>query len=402
MRLPKKPALFIGTALLLCGLGVAGSVLLRKSTPVQTNTATQIPVTQDVTSPEPSTNTVTMVAVGDMLAHDSINKNAKTATGYDYTPFFSETKQFYTNADIRFCNLETPTAGNVYPITDYPAFNAPAQYSIDLQTVGCNLISFANNHTNDKGQGGINETLKVWDGLEKLAIAGANRSPQEQQQIRYFTVKGIKFAFIAYAEYLNIKGANSYGVDVYNAAASTATVKQAKQNADIVVVSMHWGTEYSDSENAFQKTAAQNLANAGADIVIGTGPHVLQPATILSGSTGNKTVVWYSLGNMLNTQLDTPSLIGGFAAMTVKKVADKPVVTIRGLLPTYMHYEWTAADKASQNLLARKNLKIYPLDKASEPLARSQANTTVEAQTQRIQNLLNRYTQVKILTSNEL
>lgn len=403
MRLHKKPVIVMSIVAVVCGLIAVGYFLTQKDSPAQANTTVSTPSTQKTEAPKPqASNEVTIVAVGDMLAHDSINNNAKTASGYDYKQFFSETKQFYTNADIRFCNLETPTAGNVYPITGYPAFNAPAQYSKDLQAIGCNLISFANNHSNDKGQGGINETLKVWDGLQKLAIAGANRNQQEQQQIRYFTVKDIKFAFIAYAEYLNSKNVTAYGVDVYNAAKAAATIKEAKQNADIVLVSMHWGTEYSDTENTFQKTAAQNLSNAGADIIVGSGPHVLQPVAVLSGATGNKTIVWYSLGNMLNTQLDTPSLIGGFAAMTAKKIDGKSVITIRGLLPTYMHYEWSAADKASGNLLARKNLKIYPLDKAADPLARSQANTTVETQTARVQSLLNRYTEVKILTSNEL
>lgn len=322
MRLHKKTVLIFSICIAACLLAAVGYLVVRKSSPARNTATSQVPSTQKTTAaPTVQNNSaVTFVAVGDMLAHDSINKNAKTATGYDYTQFFSETKQFYANADIRFCNLETPTAGNAYPITGYPAFNAPAQYSIDLQTIGCNLISFANNHTNDKGQGGINETLKVWDGLQKLAITGAHRSAQEQQQIRYFTVKDIKFAFIAYAEYLNIKGAAPYAVDIYSAAKSAATVKQAKQNADVVIVSMHWGTEYSDTENAFQKTAAQNLSDAGADIIVGSGPHVLQPVAVLTGATGNKTVVWYSLGNMLNTQLDTPSLIGGFAAMNIQKL----------------------------------------------------------------------------------
>jgi hypothetical protein len=105
------------------------------------------------------------------------------------------------------------------------------------------------------------------------------------------------------------------------------------------------------------------------------------------------------LGNFLNTQVETEALIGGFAIMDYDVATKK--LTNTAFMPTYMHYEWTAAQKASNNLLARKNLAMVPLDKAQELLAKSQLNTTVEAQTARVKNVLNKFTPVKIITSTE-
>ncbi len=328
-----------------------------------------------------------LIATGDMLAHDSVNQQAKTANGYDYLPYFSEVKQIFEGAYIRFCNQEQPSAGSAFGISGYPTFNAPEQFARDLSAVGCNLINVANNHINDKHQGGIDKTLGIWDELKPLAIAGANRSVNEQQTMRYFTVKGVKFAFTAFAEYSNDGSLTNYGLNLIGDSLVTTQLTEARKNADIVIVSAHWGTEYSPAANFYQKKWAQIFADLGADIVIGTGPHVLQPMAKLAGQGGRETIVWYSLGNMLSTQLDIESLIGGFAVIDINPTSKKIEQT--GFLPTYMHYEWTAEQKAHEDLLTRHNLKIYPLESAAEPLARSQNKTTVEAQMQRVRDLMN-------------
>jgi poly-gamma-glutamate synthesis protein (capsule biosynthesis protein) len=144
---------------------------------------------------------------------------------------------------------------------------------------------------------------------------------------------------------------------------------------------MHWGVEDSGVVNSDQQTAVNLLSSLGVDMVIGTGPHVLQKAQTVTRSDGGKMVVWYSLGNMLSSQLNIDELIGGIAQFDITKTADKKVtITNLAFTPTYMHYEWTAAEAAKSDLLARKNAMIYLLKDAAVPLSKSLFNTTVAAQ----------------------
>jgi poly-gamma-glutamate synthesis protein (capsule biosynthesis protein) len=151
---------------------------------------------------------------------------------------------------------------------------------------------------------------------------------------------------------------------------------------------MHWGVEDSNSVSSDQISTAQELNDLGVDIVIGTGPHVLQKTDILTNSTGKKTVVWYSLGNFLSSQLKITELIGGVAHMTATKENNKITISDLSFDPTYMHYEWTAAQAASSDLLSRRNAMIYPLKESAEPLSKSLLNTTVTAQQQYVSDTI--------------
>lgn len=348
---------------------------------------------------QPSATHMRFIASGDELPHSAISQAAKTSSGYDYAQFFDTIKPVFTRADLRFCNQETVSAGEQYGVSGYPTFNVSKQFARDLNTVGCNVINLANNHINDKGQNGINETLSVWDEIKPLAVVGANRNADEQKKVRYFTQNGIKFAFVGYSEISNTSPPNTYSLNMLKDDLVTQQLTEARSQADIVLVSVHWGTEYSEGINSAQDTWAQKFASLGADVVIGTGPHVLEPVKKLPRAGGGETLVWYSLGNLLSAQLDVPSLIGGFAVMDIN-LSTKKIDTI-GFMPTYMHYEWTAEQKAKEDLLARKNFQIYPLDKATDALKKSQNNTTVEAQTTRVTKLLNTYVNVPILTSDQ-
>ncbi len=349
-----------------------------------------------------ASGTIRLIASGDMIAHDSVNANAKKPDNtYDYAALMAGMKPYFEKADIRFCNQATPAGGESFGISGYPVFNAPVDFARGIEGVGCNLINLGTNHTNDKGQGLIDATVAAWDNREGiLAVSGANRSLGEQNQSRTFTVKGLKFAFLSYTTYTNNTAVTPHGINMYSDAIATAQVAEAKKNADMVIVSMRWGTEYSPDVNAQQDAIAQTLTNLGADVIIGHGPHVLEPVKKQKSTDGTKeSTVWYSIGNFLNTQVETEALIGGFAVMDIDAATKK--VTTTSFLPTYMHYEWTAAEKRSNNLMARKNLQMIPLDQAADLMRKSLLGTSVEAQTARVTGILNKFTEVKILKSSE-
>lgn len=355
---------------------------------------TKKPIKQNV---EAKAKYIRLIATGDMLPHDTVNQAARTATGYDYLPLFSEVESFLTDSDISYCNQESPSASQ-YSVTGYPTFNAPPEFAKDLSALGCNVINLANNHANDRGQTGIDATRNVWDKLPTLAVAGTARSSSEQKDVILFSKDGVKFAYLGYAKCSNSTLSNSYGLNML----STSLVDQQlraveRDGVDVIIVGIHWCRENTSRQTQEQVWWGRYLAKKGVNVVIGTGPHWLQPVQRFDRAGGGKTVVWYSLGNFLSSQLELNGLIGGIAVMEID-VNSKRITDV-GFLPTYMHYEWSRSQAAREDLLARHNLKLYPLDKAAGPLSKSLLDTSVSTQTRRVKKLLNTYTDVTILSS---
>jgi poly-gamma-glutamate synthesis protein (capsule biosynthesis protein) len=213
----------------------------------------------------------------------------------------------------------------------------------------------------------------------------------------------VKFAFLAYTTYINTsaKTRNDYGVNIFSKELAAKQIAEAKSNgAQAIIVSMRWGTEYSSSVDEEQQADAKFLASQGVTLVLGHGPHVVQPVEELTGSNGSKTVVWYSLGNFLNTQEEAEALFNGIAIIDFDTQSHK--ITKMQYLPIYMHYEWTPQQKAAENLLARKNLHLYVLDDATQALIDSnQLKTTIAAQKDRLQAIINKNLTIPFITKTE-
>lgn len=344
---------------------------------------------------------VRFIASGDMIPHDAINQAAEQSDGtYEYSSMFGEMKALFDKADVRFCNQATLAGGTKYGVSGYPKFNAPTEFSRDMGELGCNVINTGSNHTNDFKQEVISASVNAWKGVPNvLAVAGANAEPSDKDIIRYFENNGVKFAFVSYTTYSNEPSPNGYSVTMYSKNLAQKQLTEARKKADIVIVSMRWGTEYSPNINAQQKTWAREVANLGADIIVGHGPHVLEPAEVITLDDGRKSYVWYSLGNFFNAQLDPESLFNGIAVMDID-ISTKKITNV-AYLPIYMHYEWSAADKTAGKLLARKNFSMYTFEDGQAALEKSQNNTTFEEQRQRIESTLNKLTQIKLLTKDQ-
>jgi poly-gamma-glutamate synthesis protein (capsule biosynthesis protein) len=397
----KKLLKFISLILILSGLAAGGYLYYRHKHPAVTPVQSEQPVvTSTAPSPTPG-GTVRLIAVGDSLAFDTLNNVAKQPDGsYDYTPMMANFKTLFAKADVRVCNETTPAGGSTdgLAVSGYPTFNAPIGWNSSFANLGCNVINLASEHTFDKGQTAVNKMLNAWDSQKDiLAVSGANRNTDEQSKIRYFSVKGLKFAYLAYTTASNNKPADPFSVNIYSDAQADKELAEAHKSANLVIVSINWGTENDVNISADQDRIAQHLADNNADVVLGGGPRVLQPAKILNGKNNHQTLVWYSLGNFLNSELNLNNLIGGMAVMdfdiTSQAIKDPK------LLPVYMHYEWTPQQKASSNLNARTNFQLYPLDQAAAPLAKSLNNTTVAAQMSYVKGIITKFAPVKVITS---
>ncbi|MES2971681.1 MAG: CapA family protein [Patescibacteria group bacterium] len=401
-RRSKKPLLILIIVLLLAGLAAGGYALYGKyvkkpNAPAQSNTNQEPSQTEE---PKP-TGTIRLIAIGDNLAFESINNAAKKPDGsYDYLPLMADFKPFFDKADIRLCTESTPGGGEGLGVSGYPTFNAPTAWSTSFASLGCNLINLGTNHTNDKGQAAIDAMLKTWDEQKNiLAVAGANRSAEEQTKIRYFTVKDIKFAYLSYTTISQKTDGPIHSINKYSNELARLQITEARKNAQLVIVSMNWGIENTAEVKPEQEQIAQTLASLDVDVVIGGGPHIVQPAKVIDGKDGHQTLVWFSLGNFLTSELPVDNLVGGMAIM------DFDIATLAltnpKFLPLYMHYEWTPAQKAAGNVNSRTNFKVYPLDLATEALAKSLHNTTVEAQTARITGIITKFAPIKVIKSTE-
>lgn len=361
--------------------------------------------TKSSTSAKSESKNIRLIAAGDFIPHDSVNANAKkTDGGYDYLQFMQDFVPIFKKADIRFCSDPILHGGSKFTISGYPDFNSPTEFVDDMGKLGCNLVATASNHSLDRSQGAIDASVDAWQKVSgKLAVAGQNRNQAEHDDVRYFTTKGVKFAFLSYTTYLNNAAAtnNEYGVNIYSRDFAKKQIDKAKQDgADVIVTSMRWGTEYSQDVNEQQKNEAQYLSDQGVALIFGHGPHVLQPVQQLKGSGGNSTQVWYSLGNFLNTQVEPEALFNGLAVIEFDPTTK--AITSSKYLPVYMHYEWSAEDKKTEKILARKNLHLYLLDDATDDMVKSnQLDTTIAGQRDRIKNTLNKYTSVPLLSKSE-
>jgi len=325
--------------------------------PLNSNAGKEAVETQE---PELTTVTLDLVAVGDNLVHGPIYRGAKAAAGgegYDFTSVYALIEPYVARADLAFVNQETPLGGEALGLSSYPVFNSPQEVGDHLYDMGFNLICHANNHILDKGSEGLEATLKFWLSKENIALAGATLDQETAAKIPMLDVKGIKVAFLAYTYGTNglfLPKGSPLQISYIDKEKIKEQVQQAKVSADIVLVSMHWGNEYQMTPSQEQKDLAQYLAELGVDVVIGHHPHVIQPVEILERPDGGKTLVLYSLGNLVSAQNRSAAMLGGMAeaqliydreqkSVTLGQVSFLPLVTQYGAQYSDVHViPWSA------------------------------------------------------------
>lgn len=350
-----------------------------------------------------SGSSIDLAMVGDMLPHETVTKAAATESGYDYLNLISsDLQKSFQKADLHFCNQEAVSAADI-SVKGYPAFNAPVAFPKDINKFGCDIISTANNHAADQGLAGIEGTLDVWDGIKPLAISGMHRTKDEAQRLQIAEKNGLKIGFTAFNEVNNISPpVSDTGVNMLsNINLLEEQINGLKEKSDIVVVSVHWGDEDSHNLTSAQREYARKIADLGADIIIGTGPHVWQPYQVLDRPDGGKTYLWNSIGNGLNSQTKKDQLFSAVALIKISKDKEGRVsVSNPRVLPTYMHFVWGSGVGLSQSqLLARKELKWTVLNGSQNLIdERNDFKTTEEGQLNNLRKYLNN-DQVEFLES---
>ena len=261
--------------------------------------------------------------VGDALIHSSIYQTAKQSDGsYDFRSMLEYIKPIALKYDLKYYNQETILGGASLGYSNYPRFNSPPEVGDAFIDAGFNLVSLATNHTMDKGEVGVINSVNYWKSKENVVFSGQWTSSEERETAEIHEINGIKYAFFSYTTWtngLNTPSGKEYLNNVYSDEKAKTDIEKVKDKVDVIIVAMHWGNEYSHGVSASQTNIANYLSSLGVNLIIGAHPHVVEPVEYINDG---KTFVIYSLGNFISDQVGIERLTGLMMEVTMKKVID--------------------------------------------------------------------------------
>ncbi len=296
------------------------------STSTATTTSTTAPPTTTTVPPPPGPSSMTLAFTGDLLPHLPVvavaGQNGRgRGDRYDFKPMLAPMRPIIEGADVAICHLEVPAAANQDQLSGYPSFGGPVELIDAVKVTGYDGCSTASNHSLDQGQAGIGVTLDRFD-LDGLRHAGTARTAEEGAATTMYDVGGAEVAHLSYTYGFNGYrlpadapfAANLIDVNRIHADATRAR----KAGAQLIVVSLHWGTEYQHAPDGYQRqTAADLLPWPDIDVIVGHHAHVVQPIERVEGTL----VVW-GLGNHLANQRQAPRSDGLTAVLVAVKDGD--------------------------------------------------------------------------------
>jgi hypothetical protein len=309
-------------------------------------TASHAAVPSADATPGPAADaTVTLIAVGDLMVHSGQLSAARTQGGYDFAPCFRQVASTISTAEVAVGNLETTLRGSGF--TGYPAFRSPTAYARALKGAGFDVLTTANNHSLDGGAYGVRYTTAYLDRLG-IAHTGSNKAGPA-----IIERHGVKIAFLAYTYATNgIRSPFPGAVNRIDMAAMKRAIASARTKADIVVVCPHWGTEYSRTVEALTRSRARALIDAGADLILGSHPHVVRPVEKYKGH-----YIVYSMGNSLSAMSKPYTDLGIMISATVTRRDGVSSVASLKVLPTYCDRSWGRGTSTYRTVLISQALK---------------------------------------------
>jgi len=296
--------------------------------------------------PAPVLYTLSFIAAGDNMAYyGNVRDAAKNAEGtdakYDFKPSYTSIKPIIEEHDLAFINQETLMCGAGYDFSYYPRFNVPQELGDAVVDAGFDIIGMANNHMLDKGESGLLATLDYWE-KQPVTLTGAYRSREAFDNITVIEKNGITIALLAFAEHTNglylREGSTTY-VPYMDKELVAAKVAEAEDLADITIVSMHWGDEFTFKVNAVQTEYAEIICANGGDVILGHHPHVIQPIEWIE-SGENRTLCIYSLGNFMAEMERDTKILGGMLSFEIEKLGEDGEAVVKNpvFIPTVFDY----------------------------------------------------------------
>jgi hypothetical protein len=264
---------------------------------------------------------VNFAVAGDVIPHEAVRAAAAAAGDGEgeqgWAALFSDVTDVFEGADFGFVNLETPVSPEHSHGTKAFLFDAPVELPEALKSSGIKIVSFANNHVMDQGWAGFVESREHLKEIG-LEFAGTSDDTATAWQPVFTEANGIKVGWLGMTRWLNGNRnpdkddqphVNFYpypgeanGAPGADEATVLAAVKAARAQCDLLVVSVHWGIEYATAPRPEDVDLAHKMLEAGASVIVGGHPHVLQPIETYQTQDGRDTVIFYSMGNFLSNQ----------------------------------------------------------------------------------------------------
>ena len=333
--------------------------------------------TEPVTEPAAEDKVVHVAAAGDNLIHYSVFKAAEANAGpgerYDFGPIYENMRYIIESADVAIINQENIISeSNPVRGADGGAllFNSPPEDADAVIDLGFDVFTMANNHLLDFGVDALEESINFWNKNAEendLTVLGAYLNEEDANNIRIREVNGVKIAFLAYAEHLNgfsipddspLRVVMNHEEDVIE-----RQIKEAKEKADAVIVSAHWGVEDTDLVSEDRIELAKKMVNWGADVILGCHTHTAETMEWIDRPDGTRGFVYYSMGNFVCAQTDNFNLVGEIPEFDIvlDGATGKTYLDNVSCSPSIVHYD-------DGNF---SNLRIYPYSKYTPELAAS-------------------------------
>lgn len=318
-----------------------------------------------------TTTTATVVAVGDNLYHSYIiNYGKRDGEKWNYDDIYSEVKEKVTQADLAFVDEETIFTTDHENVSSYPSFATPVEAGDALVNTGFDVIEMASNHTDDFGDELIEDTINFWKTEHpEVTVIGVNETQEAVDEITVVEVNDIRIAVFDYTYGSNTditrNGSKPWMINFFDKDRITRQIAEAKEISDCIIFVAHWGNEDEPAPSEYEKQWARYLNELGVDVIIGGHPHVLQPYETLTNSEGKETLVFYSLGNFVSTQMELNELLEGMGEFTIEKsVTGRGETTVKitnaNVEPMVMHYN------LNENVFKVYFLKDYTDELASK------------------------------------
>lgn len=299
-------------------------------------------VTEEVFKP----TSAKLVAVGDNLMHRSCTLSAKNADGtYDFTKHFENMADIFKAADLAVISQDTVLGGIELGVTSTETgiFNTAVELADGMADAGINVVLAANNHIMDEGSAGLNTMMSYFSTkYPNITLLGVNNSREAKDEPVYVEANNIKIAMINYSYGSNQTAdldASPYLLNQYDEDWLSDILKQAREEADFIIAFPFWGEQNSMDYTQEQERQAQFLADNGVDLIIGSYPHVVEPVKWITAENGDRTLVYYSLGNFQSIQNTVENMLGGQANITISKEEDGTHISDYSLDFVVTHYE---------------------------------------------------------------
>lgn len=299
-------------------------------------------VTEEVFKP----TSAKLVAVGDNLMHRSCTLSAKNADGtYDFTKHFANMADIFKAADLAVISQDTVLGGIELGATSTETgiFNTAVELADGMADAGINVVLAANNHIMDEGSAGLNTMMSYFSTkYPNITLLGVNNSREAKDEPVYVETNNIKIAMINYSYGSNQTAdldASPYLLNQYDEDWLSDVLKQAREEADFIIAFPFWGEQNSMDYTQEQERQAQFLADNGVDLIIGSYPHVVEPVKWITAENGDRTLVYYSLGNFQSIQNTVENMLGGQANVTISKEEDGTHISDYSLDFVVTHYE---------------------------------------------------------------